>query len=174
MPDSHVARSSARGGTGARRDRADRQRRRRGTLERPVSGRMYRGTWLLVGLPLLVASFSVTRPDPLPAPALPPTFDAAAAHALATELAELHPNRAPGSAGARGAAAWVTRQLRAYGLDVRRDAFDATIPGRGRVRLENLVAETPGRSRDTIVVMAHRTTPAEGKGRTTTPRGRRC
>ena len=30
-----------------------RRRARRGSLERPVNGRMYRGTWLLVGLPLL-------------------------------------------------------------------------------------------------------------------------
>ena len=30
-----------------------RRRARRGSLERPINGRMYRGTWLLVGLPLL-------------------------------------------------------------------------------------------------------------------------
>jgi hypothetical protein len=44
---------------------------------------MYRGTWLLVGLPLLVAAFSVGRASPLPAPAVPPTFDGTAAAALA-------------------------------------------------------------------------------------------
>ena len=30
----------------------ERRRPRRGSLERPVNGRLYRGTWLLVGLPL--------------------------------------------------------------------------------------------------------------------------
>ena len=32
----------------------ERRRPRRGSLERPINGRLYRGTWLLVGLPLLV------------------------------------------------------------------------------------------------------------------------
>src|SRR5918911_262462 len=86
------------------------RRPRPGSLERPVSARMYRGTWLLVGLPLLVAAFSVARPAPLPAPPLPPAVD----------------------------------------------RFSATIPGHGRVRLENLSTVAPGSSPDTIVVMAHR------------------
>ena len=32
----------------------ERRRPRKGSLERPVNGRLYRGTWLLVGLPLLL------------------------------------------------------------------------------------------------------------------------
>jgi len=57
--------------------RTSRRRPRRGSLERPVSGRLYRGTWLLVGIPLLVAAFSVHKPNPLPTPqpALPASFD---------------------------------------------------------------------------------------------------
>ena len=42
--------------------RSSRRRPRRGSLERPVSGRLYRGTWLLVGIPLLAAAFSVHKP----------------------------------------------------------------------------------------------------------------
>src|SRR5207248_1746661 len=53
----------------------ERRRARRGSLERPVNGRLYRGTWLLVGLPLLVLAFSVARPAPLPPSNLPPSFD---------------------------------------------------------------------------------------------------
>src|SRR2546423_487241 len=34
--------------------RTERRRARPGSVERPVNGRLYRGTWLLVGLPLLV------------------------------------------------------------------------------------------------------------------------
>src|SRR5436190_928350 len=44
--------------------RTERRRARPGSVERPVNGRLYRGTWLLVGLPLLVAAFSVARPTP--------------------------------------------------------------------------------------------------------------
>src|SRR6266516_2650862 len=95
---------------------SERRRPRPGSLERPVSARMYRGTWLLVALPLLVAAFSVAHPAPLAAPPLPP----------------------------------------AYGFQTHVDRFEATIPGRGRVRLENLSTVAPGSSPDTIVVMAHR------------------
>jgi hypothetical protein len=117
---------------------------------------MYRGTWLLVGLPLLVAAFSVARPTPLPAPPLPPAFDRNAATALATDLARSFPDRSPGSPGATGAVQWFEQQLQAYGFRTQVERFEATIPGRGRVRLENLSTVAPGSSPDTIVVMAHR------------------
>lgn len=141
----------------ARPPRAERRRRLRGaSLERPVNARMYRGTWLLVGIPLLVASLGVVRAAPLPPPALPPSFDGGAAGALARELATAHPDRAPGSPGAAAAAGWVAQRLRTFGLRPERDAFTAEIPGRGRVRLVNVLARVPGRSSDAVVVMAHR------------------
>src|ERR687884_1969943 len=120
------------------------RRPRPGSLERPVSARMYRGTWLLVGLPLLVAAFSVARPSPLPAPPLPPAFDRTSASDLAGDLARSFPDRVPGSAGATGAARWFAEQLAPYGFRTRVDRFEATIPGRGRVELENLAVEAPG------------------------------
>src|SRR2546428_3859669 len=67
--------------------RQARRRPRRGSLERPVNGRTYRGTWLLVALPLLLAAFTVSRPTPLPKPDLPAAFDTRGARALAAELA---------------------------------------------------------------------------------------
>src|ERR671927_1013730 len=136
--------------------RSERRRPRPGALERPVNGRMYRGTWLVVPLPLLVAAFSVARPTPLPAPPLPPAFDRYAADALATDLARSFPDRSPGSPQATGAAQWFEQQLHAYGFRTQVDRFFARIPGRGRVRLENLSTVAPGSSPDTIVVMAHR------------------
>src|SRR5918999_524993 len=75
------------------------RRPRHGSLERPISGRTYRGTALLVAIPLLIAAFSVGRPDELP---------------------------------------------------------PASIPGQGSVPLQNVYAVAPGRSRETLVVMAHR------------------
>jgi hypothetical protein len=125
---------------------------------------MYRGTWLLVGVPLLVAAFSVSQPRGLDPAPLPPTFDAGAARALAQDLARLHPARAPGSPGAIGAARWVSARLGAYDFTTESMPFEATIPGLGRVRLENLVATAIGRSTDTIVVMAHRDDTGVGRG----------
>jgi Peptidase family M28 len=133
-------------------------------LARPVNGRLYRGTWLLVALPLLLTAFMVARPGPLPAPVLPPVFDGASATELATDLATSHPDRSPGSDGSRQATAWLEDQLEPYGMRVREDRFEASIPGVGRRELVNLVAVSPGRSNRTIVVMAHRDNAGTGPG----------
>jgi hypothetical protein len=141
-----------------------RRRARRGSLERPISGRTYRGTWLLVALPLLVAAFTVTRPAALPRPALPPAFDTLGAKQLALDLARTHPDRSPDSVGSLGAATWFADQLRPYGFAVVSDRFDAEVPGRGRLPFENLTAVAAGRSPSAIVVMAHRDNGGAGAG----------
>jgi hypothetical protein len=141
-----------------------RRRPRRGSLERPVNARMYRGTWLIVGLPLLLAAFTVGQPQALPAPALPPAFDEQAALALAKDLADTSPDREPGTQGAADASRWVVDAFRAYGFEPDRRPFTATVPGKGRVELENLVITVTGRSRDAIVVLAHRDDTGAGPG----------
>jgi hypothetical protein len=143
--------------------RRERRRARPGSLERPVNGRLYRGTWLLVGLPLLVAAFSVARPTPLPRAFLP-EFDGRAAKRLAGDLVTERPDRSPGAPRASAAADWFREQLEPYGLAVRSERFSAVIPGRGRVQMQNLVAEAVGRSPRTIVVMAHRDNDGRGQG----------
>jgi hypothetical protein len=117
---------------------------------------MYRGTWLLVGIPMLIAAFTVFHPRPLPAPTLQPDFDGATARLGAEEFANRNPDRAPGTPGARRAANWVAQRLNQYGLEVGRERFHAKIPGRGDVELENVLAVRQGRSNQLIVVVAHR------------------
>jgi Peptidase family M28 len=142
----------------------ERRRPRPGSLERPVNGRLYRGTWLLVGLPLLLLAFSVARPPALHAPNLPQAFDAGDASVLAQDLASNYPDRQPGSLGARGAVAWFRTALKPYGFDVHADRFTATVHGRP-TKLVNLVAQKTGLSpRDEIVVMAHRDDSGTGNG----------
>lgn len=147
-----------------RRARAPRARPRRGSVERPVNARLVRGTWLLVALPLLLAAFTVGRPQPLPPPTLPPSFDRSTAVELARELSRDYPDRAPGSAGSLGAATWVEEQLALYGFEPQLDRFQARIPGLGTVELQNLVAVVPGVSERAIVVTAHRDNSGEGRG----------
>jgi len=109
-----------------------------------------------------MAAFSVARPTPLPRAFLP-AFDGAATETLARDLADL-PYRQPGSSQALAAATWVRDQLAPYGLPIRTERFSAIIPGRGKVELQNLVAEASGRSPGTIVVRAHRDNDGRGPG----------
>ena len=132
------------------------RRPRPGSLERPVNARTYRGTALLVAIPLLVAAFTVARPDELPPSSFPPSFDQQAAVEATRELALQYPIRPPGGQDSVGAANWVAERFRSYGFGVQRDRFEATIPGQGRVPLQNVYAVAPGRSNETLVVMAHR------------------
>lgn len=141
-----------------------RRRPRRGSLERPVNARSYRGTWLLVAIPLLIAAFSVKKAPTLPLPNLPPSFDTTAALDLADELASSIPSRRPGTPGGRRAARWVASKFELEGFTTSTDTFTATIPDQGRTQLENVVAIAPGRSPDAIVVMAHHDNTGVGPG----------
>ena len=144
---------------------AERRRPRPGSLARPVNGRLYRGTWLLVALPLLVTAFTVARPGPLPAPQLPPVFDGATALQLAQDLALAHPDRSPGSPDAREAAAWLRGAARALRPERARGPLGGDDPRPGpRASCVNLIAVSPGRSNQTIVVMAHRDNTGAGPG----------
>jgi hypothetical protein len=116
-----------------------------------------------VGLPLLLLAFSVARPAALQAPNLPPAFDGTVAASLATDLADRYPDRTPGTADSRGAAAWFRHELEPYGFAVRPDPFTVTLHGR-RTTLVDLVAGKPGLSSREIVVMAHRDDNGDGPG----------
>ncbi len=129
-----------------------------------MNARLVRGTWLLVALPLLLAAFSVARPQPLPPPTLPPTFDVAIAEQLARELAREYPDRSPGSQGGLGASIWVSEQLELYDFDPQVERFKARIPGRGEVELRNVVTVVRGASQRTIVITAHRDNSGAGRG----------
>ena len=140
------------------------RRPRRGTLERPVNGRLYRAGWAALAFPLLIAAFTVARPEPLPPPRLEATFDEATAARLASDLTRLYPDRSPGSAGGDAAARWVAARFDEFGLEPQRDEFEADIPGIGRRPLVNLLAVAPGRSPETVVVVAHRDNSGESPG----------
>jgi Zn-dependent M28 family amino/carboxypeptidase len=149
---------------------APRRRPRRGSLERPVSTRLYRAAWLVVAVPVLVAAFSVGRPDALPAPRVQPFFDRTTAVQFATDFVNTFPDRSPGSPGQREATDWVESELRAYGFDVERQTFSAEIPGIGARQLVNLIAVAPPtgpentQSERAVVVLAHRDNVGRSQG----------
>src|SRR5262249_50624686 len=146
--------------------RRRRRRPRRGALSRPIDGRLYRASFAIVLVALVVLAFGVSRPVPLAKPALPGSFDTASALALANDLSSQYPDRRPGSAGALGAFYWFGDQLppQVYGLATRTSAWYERIPGLGRVKLRNVIAVAPGQSQDVIVVMAHRDDIGTGPG----------
>ena len=121
-----------------------------------MSSRIYRAGFAGVVVALLVAAFTVGRPDPLPEPKLDPSFDEASAVQFASDFAILHPSRTPGSSGAVDAAGWLTERLADYGLKAHRQAFRVNIAGLGEREVVNLIAVVPGRSPEAIVVLAHR------------------
>lgn len=141
-----------------------RLRRRRGSLERPVSGRLYRGAFLVLTLPLLIAAFSVVRPPSLPPPTLPPAFDGNATRQLAVQLATRYPNRVPGTADSLSAAQWFKDAIKPYHLPVVSDTWRQKVPGEGTMRLENIWAVAAGQSDSAIVVVAHRDDSGAGAG----------
>ena len=79
-----------------------RRRPRRGSVERPVSTRIYRVSWIPFGLAVLLAAFTVGPAEPLAPPALPPTFDPPTAIQYAAELATSFPDRVAGDTGGSG------------------------------------------------------------------------
>src|SRR5262245_47171118 len=96
-----------------------RRRTRRGSLERPVKARLYRASFLIVLLPLVLLLATVTKPVALQGPTLPPAFDADVAAGLAQELATEYPDRSPGSPGALAAANWFRQKMGVYDLPTR-------------------------------------------------------
>jgi hypothetical protein len=148
----------------ATRTPARRRRARRGSLERPVNARLYRGAFLFLSLPLLILAFSIVRPGALPAPLLPPNFDGAATRELAADFAKVAPDRAPNRAGSQRAGQWFRDQMAPYALPISSDTWQATVPAIGKVTLRNLWAVAAGQSRDAIVVMAHRDDTGVGQG----------
>ncbi len=143
-----------------------RRRPRRGSLERPVNGRLYRASFLVAAAAAPARSRSRSaKPAPLQGPLLPPAFDASVAAGLARELATEYPDRSPGSSGALAAADWFRRQARGV-----RPADSHGLRGASRsrasgsVRLQNVTAVVTGQSPDVIVVMAHRDDTGAGPG----------
>ena len=78
-----------------------------------LNGRLYRLSWLVAALALLVALLTLETPGGTPDPPLPPAFDAVAARGIAADLAEVAPERAPGTRGDADSAAWIATQLAA-------------------------------------------------------------
>ena len=100
---------------------------RPGSLERPVNARIYRGSWIVIAIPLLIAAFSVAREQPLVAPVFRSVFGEADAQATMYELANTYPDRSPGAASSANLLVWVEGKFTNLGLTPKVDPFSADI-----------------------------------------------
>ena len=132
------------------------RRLRRGTVERPLNARLVRVGFVVVAPALLALLFSLSPTGALPREPLDPLFDAESAIAFAGTLSAQFPSRVPGSDGGADAALWYRETVAALGLATEEDVWTEDIPDLGSVELRNVVTVVPGRSDETIVVVAHR------------------
>jgi len=134
-----------------------------------LNARLYRTSWLVAGVALVVALLTLQRPAPAPEPALPPAFDGAAARALAGNLALSTP-RPPGSAADARAADWVEGRFRSLPDAAPRVGRQEFVARAGGVsyRLSNVYLAVPASTlpsaREAILVVAPRDTPPGAVG----------
>ena len=149
------------------------RRPRRGSVESPIDMRLVRKVSLVLVAPVALAILTLARFGPLPAPALPPSFDQATAVALTEELVSENPNRVPGTLESAQAVEWLREKLAFYGLALREDRWRQDVPGVGDVELRNLAAVVPGTLEQTIVVVANRDNNGRSAGASIAASGRR-
>lgn len=118
--------------------------------------RLVRLAFLVVTPAVIALFFAVSTPGVLPPAPLEPIFDGDAAAELASTLATEYPARVPGTVEAEGATRWYHETMASLGLRTEDDTWTANLPDLGRVTLRNVVTVVPGRSDQTVVVMAHR------------------
>jgi hypothetical protein len=117
-------------------------------------------------LALVVLLVSVRTPvGPTSTTTVAPSFDGPRAAQFARRLAQLVPDRAPGSATAKQAADDVAGSLSEVSRQtVRRTTFTAPGPDGRNVEMENVWVIEPGTSTEAIVLVANRDDVAPGPG----------
>jgi hypothetical protein len=112
--------------------------------------------FVLVVPAILACLFSVSTTGTLQRSSLEPLFDAANAATMIETLSTQYPSRVPGSEGAAGAALWYRETVAALGLSTEEDIWSEELADLGTVELRNVVTVVPGRSEETLVLVAHR------------------
>jgi hypothetical protein len=112
--------------------------------------------FVVVAPAFLAMLFSISTTGTLPRSTLEPLFDGDNAATIADTLSTQYPSRVPGSEGATDAAFWYRETVASLGLSTEEDVWTEDLSDLGQVELRNVVTVVPGRSDETIVVVAHR------------------
>jgi len=118
---------------------------------------------VVVAPAVLALLFSISTTGTLPRSTLEPLFDGENAATLERSLSVQYPSRVPGSPGAAQAVRWYEETVGALGLSAEEDVWTEELAGLGTVELHNVVTIVPGRSAETIVVVAHRDNAGTGQ-----------
>jgi Peptidase family M28 len=119
--------------------------------------------FVVVAPALLALLFSISTTGTLPRSAFEPLFDGENAATLARSLSIQDPSRVPGSPGAAQAAQWYEETIGALGLTTEEDVWSEDLADLGAVELRNVITVVPGRSEETIVIVAHRDNAGTGQ-----------
>ncbi len=129
-----------------------------------LNARLYRTSWIVAGVALIVALLTLEAPSATLEPKLPSAFDSASALRLSQQMAGVAPERPAGSEADSRAAEWVRARLAEIprGGQVQTQEFVARTAA-GRLTLRNLYLVVPGAGdgagRGGILVVAPRDTP---------------
>lgn len=133
-----------------------------------VGWRLYRRALVVPVLALLVLLVTSFRADVPVQGALPPTLANEQAAKLlqdAEQFRGLFPDRRPSSSGSVDSAQWMLERFREIGLAAKTVPATTIDPASGSsVGLVNVEATLPGRTRELVVLHAHRDTAADGRG----------
>jgi hypothetical protein len=129
-----------------------------------INPRIYRLGFLPAIVALVIVMFSVqSQPEPLELPTTPGVFEAGPAARTARTIAEMAPERPPGSEGDSAIADLVAERFSAIqGGEISEQSIDADFEGVG-VELRNVILTLPGESERQVLLFAHRDSP-EGPG----------
>ena len=129
-----------------------------------INPRLYRLGFLPAIVALVVVMFSVqSQPEPLESPTTPGVFEAGPAARSARTIAEMAPERQPGSEADSAIADLVAQRFgEIEGGEVSEQTVDSNFEGVD-VELRNVVLTLPGESEHQVLLMANRDS-AEGPG----------
>ena len=131
-----------------------------------LNARLYRTSWLVAGVALIVALLALEQRPSVPEPAVPPAIDGNLALASSTRLTGLAPGRSPGSPTAVSAAEWVRREFLGLPQGAQRVGVQKFWARHGaeQIPMTNVYVAVPGASDGVelpgILVVAPRDTPA--------------
>ena len=144
--------------------RRRRRRARRGSLERPVSARLYRASFLILALPLLVLAFGDRAARIAAGAAAAGELRRRGRASRSPSTSRPSPDRPRDRPGASRRPRGSATRCSQYDLPSTRTPGRSMCPGSGTCRSQNLWAVAAGQSPDAIVVMAHRDDTGVGPG----------